>query len=131
MVLFDWKKIVDRTGGKSKDILAIMHMLTFMTFPSDTKDVLYKYIHINFVGNSFAVTLQPFFYEAKNYTTRERLEYLSLLSRRSFAEYMHTHEVTLDLSHANLSQDIINRNRLLTLEDGLIHFKYEDIKETI
>lgn len=127
MVLFDWKKIVDRTGGKSKDILAVMHMLTFMTFPSDTKDVLYKYIHINFVGNSFAEELKPFFFEAKRYTTRERLEYLSLLSRRSFAEYMHNQTVTLDLSHANLSQDIINNNRLLTLKDGLVHFKYEDI----
>lgn len=127
MVLFDWKKIVDRTGGKSKDILAIMHMMTFMTFPSDTKDVLYKYIHINFVGNSFAAELKPFFFEAKSYTTRERLEYLSLLSRRSFAEYMHNQTVTLDLSHANLSQDIINNNRLLTLKDGLVHFKYEDI----
>ena len=127
MVLFDWKKIVDRTGGKSKDILAVMHMLTFMTFPSDTKDVLYKYIHINFVGNSFAEELKPFFFEAKSYTTRERLEYLSLLSRRSFAEYMHNQTVTLDLSHANLSQDIINNNRLLTLKDGLVHFKYEDI----
>ena len=44
MVLFDWKKILNRTEGKSKDILSIMHMLTFMSFPSDTKDVLYKYI---------------------------------------------------------------------------------------
>ena len=127
MVLFVWKKILYRTEGKTKDILSIMHMLTFMSFPSDTKDVLYKYIDEQFVGPCFATKLEDFFYEAKSYTTRERLEYLSLLSRRSLAEYFQSQTITLDLSHANLSQDIIKRNRLLTLEDSLIHFKYEDI----
>ena len=127
MVLFNWKKIVNKTKGSATDILAIMHMMTFMTFPSDTKDVLYKYIHYNFVGDSFAVNLKPFFFEAKNYTPQDRLQYLSLMSRRSFADYMHEKTVTLDLSHSDVSQDAIDNNRLLTLKDGLIHFKYEDI----
>ena len=131
MVLFNSKKIVNKTKGSATDILIIMHWLTFMSLPQTRHDRIMKYIHYNFVGDSFAVNLKPFFFEAKNYTPQDRLQYLSLMSRRSFADYMHEKTVTLDLSHANLGQDIINRNRLLTLEDGLIHFKYEDIKETI
>jgi len=98
-----------------------------MSLPSNRKDTVYNYMQYNFVGNSFAVDLKPLFFEAKNYTAQERIEYLSLLSYRSFAIYMHDQIVTLDLSHANVGQDAINNNRLLTLIDDKIHFKYEDI----
>ena len=127
MTLFNWKKIVNKTQGRAKDIFAIMHWMTFMSLPSNRKDIVYNYMQYNFVGNSFAVDLKPLFFEAKNYTAQERIEYLSLLSYRSFAAYMHDQIVTLDLSHANVSQDAINNNRLLTLIDDKIHFKYEDI----
>lgn len=126
MTLFNWKKIVNKTQGRAKDIFAIMHWMTFMSLPSNRKDIVYNYMQYNFVGNSFAVDLKPFFFEAKNYTAQERIEYLSLLSYRSFAIYMHDQIVTLDLSHANVGQDTINNNRLLTLIDDKIHFKYED-----
>ena len=127
MVLFNSKKIVNKTKGSATDILIIMHWLTFMSLPQTRHDRIMKYIHYNFVGDSFAVNLKPFFFEAKNYTPQDRLQYLSLMSRRSFADYMHEKTVTLDLSHSDVSQDAIDNNRLLTLEDGLIHFKYEDI----
>jgi hypothetical protein len=127
MTLFNWKKIVNKTQGRAKDIFAIMHWMTFMSLPSNRKDTVYNYMQYNFVGNSFAVDLKPLFFEAKNYTAQERIEYLSLLSYRSFAIYMHDQIVTLDLSHANVGQDAINNNRLLTLIDDKIHFKYEDI----
>ena len=39
---------------------------------------------------------------------------------------MATGKVTLDLAHSPMGQDAINNNRLLRIDDGEIHFLYED-----
>ena len=67
----------------------------------------------------------------QNYEVTEIMQYFSLASRRSFAKYVHGRTTTLDFFHANVEEDAIDNNRLLTLEDGLIHFKYEDARRKI
>ena len=128
MVLFNWKKIVKDTAGNKRDIFVIMRWLTFKVVPSNRKDPLYRYISKNYEGDSFLVNAAPIFYEYKNYTTSEIMQYFSLASRRSYAKYIHEGSTTLDFLYTNIEEDAINSNRLLTLEDGNIHFKYEDAR---
>jgi len=131
MTLFNWKKIVKDTERKTKDIFAIMHWLTFKQVPSSRKDVLFKYFERNYQGDSFLLNAEIIFYKKHNYDVAEIMQYFSLASYRSFAKYVHGHTTTLDFFHANVKEDAINNNRLLTLEDGLIHFKYEDARRKI
>ena len=131
MILFNWKKIVKDTGGKTKDILAVMHWLTYKQFPSNTKDRIYRYFEDNYHGDSFLVCPESIFLKRQNYGVTEIMQYFSLASRRSFAKYVHGRTTTLDFFHANVEEDAIDNNRLLTLEDGLIHFKYEDARREI
>ena len=61
----------------------------------------------------------------------EIMQYISLASFRSFVKYVHGRTTTLDFFHSNVKEDAIDNNRLLTLEDGLIHIKYEDARRKI
>ena len=131
MVLYNWKKIVKKTGGKTKHIFAIMRWLTFNTVPTDNKDILYGYFNENFHGDSFLTNAEPLFHDRFNYSTSEIMQYFSLASYRSFAQYVHERTITLDLLHSRVEEDAIDNNRLLTLADGLIHFKYEDARRKI
>ena len=128
MVLFNWKKIVKDTAGNKRDIFVIMRWLTFKVVPSNRKDPLYRYISKNYEGDSFLVNAAPIIYEYKNYTTSEIMQYFSLASRRSYAKYIHEGSTTIDFLYTNIEEDATNNNRLLTLEDGNIHFKYEDAR---
>ena len=123
--------IVKDTSVNIRDIFVIMRWLTFKVVPSNRKDPLYRYISKNYEGDSFLVNAAPIFYEYKNYTTSEIMQYFSLASRRSYAKYIHEGSTTLDFLYTNIEEDAINNNRLLTLEDGLIHFKYEDARRKI
>lgn len=131
MTLFNWKKIVKDTGGKTNDILAIMHWLTFRQVPQSRKDRLFRYFERNYEGDSFLVNGESIFYKKHNYDMAEIMQYFSLASYRSFAKYVHERAVTLDFFHVEVEEDAIDNNRLLTLEDGLIHFKYEDARRKL
>jgi hypothetical protein len=131
MTLFNWKKIVKDTGGKTKDILAIMHWLTFKQVPQSKNDILFRYFERNYAGDSFLVNAESLFFKKHNYDIAEIMQYFSLASYRSFAKYVHGRTVTLDFFHVEVEEDAIDNNRLLTLEDDLIHFKYEDARRKI
>jgi hypothetical protein len=131
MTLFNWKKILKDTGGKTKDILAVMHWLTFKQIPQSKKDILFRYFDRNYVGDSFLVNAERLFHERHNYDMAEVMQYFHLASYRSFVKYVHEHTVTLDFFHIEVEEDAIDNNRLLTLEDGFIHFKYEDARRKI
>jgi hypothetical protein len=128
MILFNWKKIVKDTQGRTRDVFVIMHWLTFKTIPNNKQDLLMHYMDRNYEGNSFLINAEPIFYDKNNYSTSEIMQYFSLASYRSFARYVHERVITLDLFHIGVEEDAINNNRLLTLEDGNIHFKYEDTR---
>ena len=131
MVLYNWKKIVKKTGGKTNHVFAIMHWLTFKTIPSNNKDLIYRYFDESFNGDSFLTNAEPLFHDRFNYSTSEIMQYFSLASYRSFAQYVHERTITLDLLHSRVEEDAIDSNRLLTIEDGYIHFKYEDARRKI
>ena len=126
MILFNWKKIVKDTGGKTNDILSIIHWLPYKQVPTNKKDRIFRYFEKNYEGDCFLVNPESIFLKRRNYEMAEIMQYISLASFRSFVKYVHGRTTTLDFFHANVEEDAIDNNRLLTLEDGLIHFKYED-----
>jgi hypothetical protein len=114
MIKYNWEKINSETNGDSTSILTIVHLLT------------YKYFGKSFVGDSFLVNPRQLLVERRNYSNKEAAEYIAIASYRNYFNYRQTGQTTLELIHLPVSESIVNRNRLLRVENGLVHFLFED-----
>ena len=131
MILFDWKKIHKWYGGSVREILTIVHLLTYRLPPANKKDPSYKYYGINFAGESFLVHPEKLFRTRRQYRDKELAEYIALASLRSYGEYKAFKTTTLDFLACKGKEDVINKNRLLHLQDDKVHFKYEEVTQEI
>ena len=126
MIKYNWEKIFRETNGDSTSILTIVHLLTYKRIPASKKDKTYKYFGKSFVGNSFLLNPRQLLAERKNYSNKEAAEYIAVASYRNYFNYNRTGETTLELIHLPVETTIVNRNRMLRVENGLVHFLFED-----
>jgi hypothetical protein len=127
MLLYNWKKIKKESNGNVKDILTILHILTYKLPPVNRHDRIYKFWQKSFHGHSFLVNPEPLFIQRRRYSDSEIAQYAGIASLRNYYEYQNTKDTTLDLFLFTGNQDIIENNRLLWIEDDSIHFKFEEI----
>lgn len=127
MLLYNWKKIKKESNGNVKDILTILHILTYKLPPVNRHDRIYKFWQKSFHGHSFLVNPEPLFIQRRRYSDSEIAQYAGIASLRNYYEYQNTKDTTLDLFLFTGNQDIIESNRLLWIEDDSIHFKFEEI----
>jgi len=126
MIKYNWEKINSETNGDSTSILTIVHLLTYKRIPASRKDKTYKYFGKSFVGDSFLLNPRQLLAERRNYSNKEAAEYIAVASYRNYFNYNRTGETTLELIHLPVTTTIVNRNRLLRIENGLVHFLFED-----
>jgi hypothetical protein len=126
MIKYNWAKILKVTEGDSNSIVLIVHMLTYPKVPSSYRDPTYKYYGQSFEGFSFLLNPEKLLTERLKYTNREAAEYVAVASYRNYLEYNKTGDTRLHLIDFPLFEEIINNNRLLHMEDGTIHFKFEE-----
>jgi hypothetical protein len=126
MIKYNWEKIYRETKGDSVSILTIIHLLTYKRIPASRKDKTYKYFGKSFLGNSFLLNPRQLLAERKNYSNKEAAEYIAIASYRNYFNYNKTGETTLELMHLPVDTTTVNRNRLLRIENGLVHFLFED-----
>ena len=126
MIKYNWAKILKVTEGDSNSIVLIVHMLTYPRVPSSYRDPTYQYYGQSFEGFSFLLNPEKLLTERLNYSNREAAEYVAVASYRNYLEYMKTGDAKLHLIDFPLFEEIINNNRLLHMEDGTIHFKFEE-----
>ena len=126
MIKYDMEKIMRISDGDPTSILTVIHILTYNRIPSSNKDPIYKYYGKSYLGNSFLANPKQLLAERKNYSNLEAANYVVVASYRNYQEYKRTGDTTLQLLHFPLLEEIINENRLLRIENGVIHFKFED-----
>ena len=126
MIKYNWAKILKVTEGDSNSIVLIVHMLTYPRVPTSYRDPTYKYYGQSFEGFSFLLNPEKLLTERLKYTNREAAEYVAVASYRNYLEYNKTGDTRLHLIDFPLFEEIINNNRLLHMEDGTIHFKFEE-----
>jgi|TARA_B100000497_G_scaffold22353_1_gene26298 hypothetical protein len=126
MIKYNWEKINSETKGDSTSILTVIHLLTYKRIPASRKDNTYKYFGKSFVGDSFLLNPRQLLAERRNYSNKEAAEYIAVASYRNYFNYNRTGETTLELIHLPVTTTIVNRNRLLRIENGLVHFLFED-----
>lgn len=125
LILFDWKKVREYTNNDIIQILHVMFYITYRPIPKNKRDEFYHISKINWYGTSFLVNPDDLFEKSVGHTNKEIAEYIALAALRSYGEYKATRKTTLDLFKANVDKSTIENNRLLTLEDDKIHFKWE------
>jgi hypothetical protein len=128
MLLYDWKKIKKESNGNVKDIMTILHILTYKLPPVNRHDRIFKFWQKSFHGDSFLVNPEPLFIQRRRYSDSEIAQYAGIASLRNYYEYQKTKDTTLDFLYFG-KEDIIESNRLLWLEGDRIHFKFEEINK--
>ena len=126
MIKYNWERIFRETNGDSTSILTIVHLLTYKRIPASKKDRTYKYFGKSFVGDSFLLNPRELLAKRQYYSNKEAAEYIAVASYRNYFNYNRTGETTLELIHLPVETTIVNRNRMLRIENGLVHFLFED-----
>jgi len=126
MIKYNWEKIFREAKGDSVSILTIIHLLTYKRIPASRKDKTYKYFGKSFLGDSFLLNPRQLLAERKYYSNKEAAEYIAVASYRNYFNYKQTGKTTLELIHLPVETTIVNRNRLLRIDNGLVHFLFED-----
>ena len=129
MIKYNWEKILQTTDGDAGKVMLIIHMLTYnITVPKNYKDPVYKYYGQSFEGYSYLKNPKRLLLERKNYSNTECAEYVAIASYRNYMDYQTTGDTTLQLINLPFLEEIFDNNRLLTMKNGIIHFKFEDAK---
>lgn len=126
MILFNWNKLIHHSNNESKKFFAILHHITFDSLPMNRKDILYSVQGKDFSGSSYLLQPEQLFYNFKTYSTQEWVEYVKLASMRNYNDYRISKDKTLAAHITNITK---TSNRLLTLKDDKISFKFEDAME--
>lgn len=128
MILYNWKKIIRESKGKVGDIVTILYILTYRKEPPiNRKDRRFKFWTKSFHGDSFLVNPEPLFIQRNRYSDTEIAQYAGIASLRNHFDYRSKKDTTLDFLHYTGKEDIITNNRLLWVENGRIHFKFEEV----
>lgn len=130
MLLYDWKKIFIHGNAKPIECFRIFEMMSKKSIPKNPYDPIFKYSHIDFSGESFLVHDDVLVYNAHKHTKKDICVYLSLASARRLSDYKLNRDTTLDLlllPEDEVVYDEIEKNRLLHVEDGKLHFLYEEV----
>ena len=126
MFLFDWKKIYKKTDGKIGPILLVVKMLVYNQIPKNKYDKVYKYYNTDYSGQSFLQNPDILLENAYKFSPKEIVQYIALASFRRYSEYLATEKTTLDLLESPISRELIEKNRLLSIDYlNQIHFLYE------
>ena len=128
MIKYNWEKIAETTQHDPSQIMLVLHMLTYPRRPSNYRDPTFKYYGQSFEGLRFLLNPERLLVERKNYTNQECAEYIGIASYRNYLEYKKTGDSSLQLIKLPFLEEVFNNNRLLTMKDGIVHFKFEDIK---
>lgn len=127
MILYDWPKIKKAANKKAGNILLIIHILTFNLPPVNRKDPSFRYYGKNWSGSSFLANPEQIFLDRRKYTDLELAQYIGFASLRNYAEYKATQKTTLDFLICKGKEELINKNRLLRVENDQVYFLFEEV----
>ena len=133
VLLFEWKKILRTARGSPPEVYRIFKMLVNKEIPKNVYDPIYNYCYKDYSGTSFIANPSALLKLSNKYTYKEFCTYLAFASLRSYGQYKATGKITLDELHMpfdpfkHLKN---NKDRLLWLEDGNLHFLFEEVIKT-
>jgi hypothetical protein len=128
MVLFNWKTVLRHSNNSCLQIIQIFEYITFRNTPENIYSVEYLYSLVDWRGDSFLLNPKPLLrlrYGTRDYDL-DIAHYIGLASLRNYSEFKATNKLSLDLLACLGKEDIINKNRLLYIDNDVVRFKYEE-----
>lgn len=128
MIRYSWKKIQREAGRSAGRIYLCLQSMLPEIRPRSRYDPLYRLKQKDFTGDSYL--LDPFnllMWGPGEAGMKAVADYIGLASYRNYSEYLTTNDASLDILHSPLSEEQIEQNRLLSIEDGRIRFIYEEV----
>jgi hypothetical protein len=127
MFLFDWQKVYETADASPLLCCVIMEMIIKKQIPKNKYDRIYNYSQKDFKGDCFLLHPDVLMYHSYKYSHRDIAIYYALAACRPLADYIATQKTTLDVLHLPVDLDLISNNSLLSIEDGNVHFLYEEV----
>ena len=126
MIRYNWNKILKESKNKVSDILLVTWYITYNYPPTSKRDRLFKFYGKDYTGDSFLVNPEAIYKYRQTASDSEWAAYIGVASFRSYNEYIINNKLTIEVERVpKRLQPIIKKNRLLKIEDGHIHFRYE------
>ena len=126
MIRYNWNKILKESKNKVSDILLVTWYITYNYPPTSKRDRLFKFYGKDYTGDSFLVNPEDIYKYRKTASDSEWAAYIGVASFRSYNEYIINNKLTIEVERVpKRLQPIIKKNRLLKIENGHIHFRYE------
>ena len=126
MIRYNWKKILKDSNNKVSDILLVVWYVTYGYPPTSKRDRLFKFYGKDYSGDSFLIFPEGIYKYRKTASDSEWAAYIGIASYRSYNEYLINKKLIIEVEGVpKRLQPIILKNRLLKIEDGLVHFLYE------
>lgn len=127
MIKYNWQKIYNRSEGRPIRIIEILDYIVHRPIPKSNYDTdVYNLSQIDWAGDSFIINPEPIIQYKYIIPTKDLAEYVALASFRSLAEYLVTKRKTLRATECPVSLESIENNKLLTIANNEIYFRWEE-----
>jgi hypothetical protein len=129
MIIFDWTKVYNMSGGSSSNIINIIAYLVIKPLPLNNYDANIKRLSsIDWSGNSYILNPMPIITARKGIGINDLAQYVALASFRNLAEYKTTKRATLSTMESPVDLELLKNNKLLTIVDDTIFFCWEETR---
>lgn len=127
MIFFDWKKVQKLSGGKSKNVVRILAILTYdIKMPRKDKNIS-QFYNQDISGDSYLLNPREIFKNKLQVTLDDMALYIELASLRNYLDYKWYGVKSLPLKYTEIDRKLLDENPLLEVDgQDNITFYYEE-----
>jgi len=127
LIFFDWKKVQKLSGGKSKNVVRILTILTYdIKMPRKDKNIS-QFYNQDISGDSYLLNPREIFKNKLQVTLDDMALYIELASLRNYLDYKWYGVNSLPLKYTKIDRKLLDENPLLEVDgQDNITFYYEE-----
>ena len=126
MIFFDWKKVQKLSGGKSKNVVRLLAILTYdIKMPRKDKNIS-QFYNQDISGDSYLLNPREIFKNKLQVNLDDMALYIELASLRNYLDYKWYGVKSLPLKYTEIDLAVLKENPLLEIDgQDNITFYYE------
>ena len=126
MIFFDWKKVQKLSGGKSKNVVRLLAILTYdIKMPRKDRNIS-QFYNQDISGDSYLLNPREIFKNKLQVTLDDMALYIELASLRNYLDYKWYGVKSLPLKYTEIDRAVLRENPLLEIDgQDNITFYYE------
>ena len=126
MIFFDWKKVQKLSGGKSKNVVRLLAILTYdIKMPRKDKNIS-QFYNQDISGDSYLLNPREIFKNKLQVNFNHMALYIELASLRNYLDYKWYGVKSLPLKYTEIDLAVLKENPLLEIDgQDNITFYYE------